>query len=235
MRWPGPLLEATFIQRYKRFFADFSQAAGHVVTAHCANTGSMRTCMAEGARAWLTRHEEPKRKLPYSWQAIAMPDGWVGINTSLANALVREAIVSGTISELAGYSEIAAERKYGERSRVDLLLSAPGRRTCFVEVKNVTLLLEPGVAAFPDAVTARGRRHLEELAAMCDSHHRAVLIYCVQRESARTVAPARAFDPAYADALAAAVARGLEVFAYRAAFHRDGPILTEPLPLADMA
>ncbi len=231
MIWDAPLVEATFLKRYKRFLADFRLPDGEIITAHCANTGSMETCMAAEAAAWLTYHDNPKRKLKYSWQAIRMPDGWVGINTGLANHLVHEAIREGVIAELQGYTEIKAEQKYGQGSRVDFLLRADDRPDCFVEVKNVTLLLDRGVAAFPDAVTQRGAKHLQELLEVCRNGKRAVLCYCVQRESAQKVAPAEAYDPEYARILRKAVAEGLEVCAYRARFEKTGIALCRQLPL----
>ena len=230
MNWPAPLLEARFLKRYKRFFADFALPDGRVVTAHCANTGSMKTCMLEGAPSWLTHHGDPRRKLAYSWQAVRMPDGWVGINTALANTLVVEAIQNGTVSQLQGFHELQTEQKYGTRSRVDILLKGGGP-DCYVEVKNVTLQLDPGLAGFPDAVTERGTKHVRELCAMLEAGHRAVLFFCVQRASARKVAPADRFDPVYGAALREAVAKGLEVYAYRADFQKEGIALRAPLAI----
>ena len=163
MKWPGPLVHARLIKRYKRFLADFRLEDDTVITAHCANTGSMVTCLHEDALCRLTFHDDPKRKLAYSWQAIRMPDGWVGINTALPNRLVVEAITNGVISELRNYDRIETEKKYGERSRIDILLRADAQPDCYVEVKNVTLLLDEGLAGFPDAVTQRGTKHLNEL------------------------------------------------------------------------
>lgn len=231
MKWPGEVIEATFLKRYKRFLADFRLDDGREVTAHCANTGSMKTCLLPGARAYLTHHPDPKRKLAYSWQALEMEDGWVGIHTSLANGLVAEAIQNGVVSELTGYETMARERKYGENSRIDLLLSGPDRRDCYVEVKNVTLWLEPGVVGFPDAVTKRGQKHLRELIAMQQAGHRAVLFYCVQRTSAKEVRPAEAFDPDYAAGLREAIQAGVEVLAYRADLHREEVALKQALPV----
>jgi len=231
VKWPGKVIEATFLRRYKRFLADFRLDDGSEVTAHCANTGSMKTCLKPGARAWITYHDDPKRKLAYSWQAIEMEDGWVGIHTSLANKLVKEAIDEGLVPELTGYGSLATERKYGRNSRIDLLLSEPGRPDCFVEVKNVTLLLAQNVVGFPDAVTARGLKHLHDLMEVVAGGSRAVLFYCVQRESAQVVQPARDFDPAYTAALAEAMAAGVEVVSYRARLTPEAVRLDRPLPL----
>ena len=231
MKWPAPLVKGILIKRYKRFLADFRLADGRVVTAHCANTGSMKTCMAEGIEGWLTYHDDPKRKLAYSWQVAVMPDGPVGINTSLANGLVEEAIRDGMVPALTGYDQIRRERKYGVNSRIDLLLSGPDRPDCYVEVKNVTLLLSEGEAAFPDAVTQRGAKHLDELVAMVEAGNRAVLFYCVQRVSANRVTPAEAYDPHYAASLRLAVSRGLEVMAHTVTMDEAGLAVAGPLPV----
>ena len=231
MKWPAPILEARLIKRYKRFFADFTLADGVQVTAHCPNTGSMVTCLAEDAPAWLTYHDNPKRKLKYSWQAVHMPDGWVGIHTGQANRLVEEAVRNGVIAELQGYDSLKSEQRYGERSRIDFLLESENRPSCYVEVKNVTLLLDDGIVGFPDAATSRGVKHILELERMVSEGKRAVLIYCVQRASAEKVAPADRFDPVYAGALRQAVANGLEVYAYRAELKPDAFFLNRSLPV----
>jgi len=231
MKWPGPVHQATLLKRYKRFLADFRLGDGEVVTAHCANTGSMKTCLTDDAPSILTRHHDPKRKLKWTWQALRMPDGWVGINTSLANALVGEAIEAGTVTELAGYETLLPERKYGQGSRIDWLLRAKGRPDCYVEVKNTTLLVGDGIAAFPDAVTKRGAKHLEELISVSESGDRAVLFFCVQRTSALEVRPADDYDPAYGRLLREAVDRGVEVIAYLAAIDLAGVSLVRRLPV----
>ncbi|CAM2067760.1 DNA/RNA nuclease SfsA [Sulfidibacter corallicola] len=231
MKWPGPIVSARFLKRYKRFFADFETEDGRQLTAHCPNTGSMATCYLENAPCLLTHHDDPKRKLAYTWQAIEMPDGWTGINTNLANHLCREAIENGLVHQLGGYESIQREQKYGTNSRIDLLLNTSQGPSCYVEVKNVTLLLEPGVAAFPDAVTNRGTKHLHELTAILETGQRAVLFFCVQRDSVNEVRPAEAYDPEYARVLRNSVERGLEVFAYRAHFDSSGVSLDRELPV----
>ncbi len=231
MNWPGPLVRATLIRRYKRFLADFTLPDGQTAVGHCVNTGSMKTCIAEGAPCWLTHHDNPKRKLKYSWQAIHMPDGWVGVNTSLANALTVEAINAGVIAELQGYADCRTEKKYGHNSRVDIFLSGPDRPDCYVEVKNVTLLLEAGTAGFPDAVTQRGAKHLQELRDVLSQGDRAVLLYCVQRASANRVAAADRFDPHYAATLRKAALEGLEIYAYQAEMSESAIALKRALPV----
>lgn len=231
MKWPGPLIEGTLIKRYKRFLADFTVADGTQHTAHCANTGSMKTCWQADAPIWVSHHDDPKRKLKYTLQAVRMDDGWVGVNTGLANRLVEEAITDGVISELAGYATIRREQKYGEGSRIDLLLKDPDKADCYVEVKNVTLLVGPGEMAFPDAVSKRGTKHLEELAQVAAQGQRAVLLFCVQRQSAQSVRAAHEFDPEYAATLKRVVGQGVEVYAYRADLSQESATLTQALPV----
>ncbi len=215
MRFVEPLVPANFVRRYQRFLADFRLADGALVTAHCANPGSMATCLQPGARAWLSRAADPRRKLGYTWQIAEVGRARVYVYPSGANQLVREGLESGCVSELAGYTTIRPEVPFGERSRVDFLLEGTTGR-CYVEVKSATLKLAPRLAGFPDAVTRRGARHLDELAVVAGRGQRAVLLFCVSRNDARAIAPADAIDPAYGQALRRAVGRGVEVLAYRA-------------------
>ena len=229
MNWPENTLEALFEKRYKRFFADFRLEDGTTVIAHCPNTGTMKTCLRKDARALITHVDNPKRKLQYTWQAVEMPDGWVGINTGLANRLVVEAIETDRIPELAGYAELRTEQKYGNGSRIDILLRDQDQPDCYVEVMNTTLLLDEGIAAFPDAVTTRGAKHLEELERVAAGGDRAVLFFCVQRCSAREVHPADQFDAEYGRILRRVVGNGVEVLAYRADIDAGGVTLVEAL------
>lgn len=213
MRLP-PLVEGRLIRRYKRFLAEVELGDGAVVTAHCPNTGSMLGCQAAGSRVWLSAAGTPGRKLAWTWELVeAAPGVTVGIHTGRSNALVREAVEAGWHPALAGYTGIRPEVAYGQGSRVDLLLSAAGRPPCYLEVKNVTAAAEDGVALFPDAVTARGARHLDELAAQAAAGCRAVLVFCVQREDVAEVRPADAIDPHYGRRLRSALASGVEVLA----------------------
>jgi len=190
----------------------------------------MVSCLETQAPVLLTFHDSPKRKLKYSWQAIELADGWVGINTSLANALVREGIEKTVVSELSGFEVIRPEQKMGKSSRVDLVLGR-GSDKCFVEVKNVTLYLGEGNVAFPDAVTTRGTKHLKELTQVVQGGGRAALVYCVQRESAQRVYPAWDRDPVYSQTLLEAQESGVEIYAYRAAIDHSGVQLTTKLPV----
>src|SRR5260370_39020409 len=176
MRFPAPLFPATLVRRYKRFLADVVLPSGETVTVHCANPGSMIGLDIPGARIWLSKSANSKRKLTHSWELIEVDLGagveFVGIDTMDPNAVAGEAIAAGVIPELAGYDGVRREVRYGANSRVDFLLEAPLRPPCYVEIKNVHLMRERGLAEFPDAVTRRGTKHLAELAAMVAAGHR---------------------------------------------------------------
>jgi sugar fermentation stimulation protein A len=230
MQFPSPITDATFVRRYKRFFADFELADGSLVTAHCANPGSMKTCLVAGAPAWLSRSENPRRKLPYTWEVVECEGVRVFVNPSRANDVVMSGIRSGIVTELCDYSVVEREVAVSQRSRIDFVLRGPAR-TCYVEVKNVTMGLEPGRAGFPDSVTARGTKHLRELATLALQSKRAVLFFCVSREDAREVSPADAIDPVYGRALRQAVAAGVQVLAYRCGITRAGVVLQERIPV----
>jgi sugar fermentation stimulation protein A len=209
--WPR-LIQGTLIRRYKRFLADVKLRNGHVVTAHCPNSGSMHTCSEPGRPVYLSRHNDPRRKLRYTWEIIHMPDSLVGVNTLVPNRLVRQGAEEHVISELAGYAQVHPEVKVGQHSRIDLLLER-GDERCYVEVKNCTLV-EGGTASFPDAVTTRGLKHLVELQDLVRAGHRAVIFFLIQRMDAKRFAPADGIDPAYGAELRKAAARGVEVLAY---------------------
>lgn len=232
MRFSSPLLEARLLRRYQRFLVDVECADGRVLTAHCPNTGSMQGCRTPGSRVWLSPAGNPARKLQWTWELVETSPGvLVGVHTGRSNALVREAIEAGQVPQLAGYTAIRPEVKYGERSRIDLLLQGQGRPDCYLEVKNVTAAVDQGIGYFPDAVTTRGARHLREMAAMVAAGHRALLVFCVQREDVAAVRPADAIDPAYGLALREAMAAGLEVMALGARVTPDGITLCRRLPV----
>lgn len=215
MKFDPPLTEATILRRYNRFLADVRLANGEIITVHCPNTGSMKHCVVPETPCWFSWSDNPKRKLPATLELTTTSQGFIaGVNTARPNQLVREAVESGCIPELAGYASLRQEVKYGgENSRIDLLLEN-GNHKCFVEVKNVTLENSGGLITFPDAVTSRGTKHLRELATMVAEGHRAVLCFCVQHSGARRVAPAADIDPVYAATLTQVLASGVEVLAY---------------------
>ncbi len=216
MRFAQPLEQGRLVRRYKRFLADIITDEGEALCIHCPNTGSMLNCMGEGARVWFQRSSDPRRKLPGTWELVETPQGRLAcVNTARANPLVEEALLNGQIAELAGFTTLKREVAYGvENSRVDFRLDYAGT-AAFVEVKSVTLVFaETPVAAFPDAVTTRGARHLRELATLARAGVRAVQLYCVNLSGIEAVRPAEEIDPAYAAALREAQAAGVEVLAY---------------------
>ena len=233
MEFKTPLIEATLLRRYKRFLADVRLGDGQTVTVHTANTGSMLGCAEPGSRVWLSRSESTTRKYPYSWEITEATAGvLVGINTALPNALVREAIKAGVIGELQGYRSLRGEVPFGsERSRIDWLLQGDGDQgDCYVEVKNVTAAVAD-MAIFPDAVSARGAKHLRELMGMVAAGQRGVLCYCVQRGDVMAVRPADEIDAVYGKTLREAQQNGVEIIAYQAEVAPTGIALRRPLPV----
>jgi sugar fermentation stimulation protein A len=237
MRFAAPLIPATLVRRYKRFLADVVLPAGETVTAHCANPGSMIGLLTPGARVWLSKSANPKRKLAYSWELIETDFGGgfelVGINTSNPNALAAEALAARLIPELDGYGSVRREVRYGRNSRVDFLLEEPGRPPCYLEIKNVHMMRQPGLAEFPDAVTARGAKHLAELAAMAGAGARAVTLFLVQIGSSERFALARDIDPAYGRALDEARRAGVAVLVRRCRITHDGIEVADPIDMVD--
>ncbi|WP_434773306.1 DNA/RNA nuclease SfsA [Pseudomonas entomophila] len=233
MRFEPALEQGRLLRRYKRFLADIELASGEQLTIHCPNTGSMLNCMQEGGHVWFTRSNDPRRKLPGTWELSETPQGRIAcINTGRANALVEEALRAGVITELAGFHALRREVAYGEeRSRVDFYLEYP-EGPAYVEVKSVTLgYADSPVAAFPDAVTQRGAKHLRELAGLARQGIRAVQLYCVNLSGIDAVRPAQEIDDAYAQALRAAVRDGVEVLAYGTRVQTTGIVIDRPLPV----
>ena len=228
MRLPQ-LLPGTLIKRYKRFLAYVVLEDGCIVTVHCPNSGSMKGCSDPGSRVYISRSSNPGRKYPFTWELVEADGFWAGINTGRPNHLVREAIESGTVAELQGYATIRPEVAYGEHSRIDLLLESPHQR-CFVEVKNVTLV-ENDRALFPDAVTTRGQKHLNELMRVVREGDRGVIFFAVQRGDGQSVSPADAIDPEYGRLLRLAMDNGVEALAYRALVTPEEIVLNKPLPV----
>ena len=235
MEFPDPLIRGKLIKRYKRFLTDVELPDGEVVVAHCANPGSMLSVNEPGSEVWLSPARNPERKLRYTWEMVRVSETLVGINTSWPNAIVEEAVKDEAIPELIGYATARREVKYGNNSRIDLLLEDPARPPCYVEVKNVTMrrgVASNGPAEFPDAVTTRGAKHLVELADMVAEGARAVMLYLVQREDCTTFDIARDIDPAYDAGLVTAMAKGVEVLCYGCHLSSERITLAKPIPTA---
>ena len=230
MKFSTPLRKGTLVKRYKRFMADIVLETGEKITAHCANSGSMMGVKHEGAEVWVSPSKNPKRKLKYTWELIKVGESLVGINTSLPNKIAQESIETGVVVELQGYETLRREVKYGKNSRIDILLEDPAKAACYVEIKNVTLR-RGHLAEFPDSVTARGKKHLGELANQVAAGDRAVMFYLTQREDCDTFTVARDIDPAYAAALEKAVAAGVEVIRYSCKLTPEGIQVISPLSL----
>mgnify|MGYP002632810614 FL=1 len=196
----GPLLEGRLLRRYKRFLADVELLSGEVITVHCPNTGAMTGCAAPGVRVWLSQSANSKRKYPHTWELVETAAGLACIHSARANQVVKEALQSGVIPGLDAYPKLATEVKYAGDSRADLLLSGPAGRV-FVEVKSVTLCVDGGQGLFPDAVSERGRKHLQALSEALDEHTRSVLLFCVLHSGIERVSSAGDIDPAYREAL----------------------------------
>jgi sugar fermentation stimulation protein A len=235
MRFPSPLIHGRLIERYKRFLADVELDDGTVTTVHCPNPGGMIGLDAPGSEIWLSRSANPDRKLPLTFELIRTHSGLVGINTGHPNRIVEAAIGAGRIAELRGYQTVRREVRYGENSRIDLLLEGAGRPTCYVEVKNVHLKRDPrpqgGPAEFPDAVTKRGAKHLVEMSREVDAGSRAVMVYVVQRADCESFRIAADIDPAYHRALIDAMAHGVEAICYACNISPEAIELTAPLPV----
>ncbi len=237
MRFQQPLTPATLLRRYKRFLADVVLPDGSEITVHVANPGAMTGLAAPGSRVWLSKSDNPARKLAYSWELVEADFGGgaelVGVNTGHPNNVVAEAITAGLVPEIAGYASVRREVKYGKNSRVDFVLESSGKPACYVEVKNVHLMRSLGLAEFPDSKTVRGAKHLDELAAMVAAGSRALMLFLIQIGSATRFALARDIDPVYGAAFDRARAAGVEALAYRCTIGQDAISLSGPVPIKD--
>ncbi|MBN3208603.1 DNA/RNA nuclease SfsA [Pectobacterium brasiliense] len=232
MNYTPRLQPARLIKRYKRFLADVVTPEGETLTLHCANTGAMTGCATPGDTVWYSTSDNPKRKYAQSWELTeTQQNHWICVNTLRANTLLYEALLENRIEELAGYPDVKTEVKYGtENSRVDLLLQAPDRIDCYIEVKSVTLL-QHECGYFPDAVTLRGQKHLRELQQMVANGKHAVLFFAVLHSGIQQVSPARHIDPRYAELFTEAQRAGVEILCYGSTLCPDGITLTHKLPL----
>ncbi len=227
--WPE-LIPGILEKRYKRFMADVRLRDGSVVTAHCPNSGSMKACCEPGRTVYLSLSDNPKRKLPYTWELIRMPTSLVGVNTLVPNRLVYHEIQTERIPPLSGYDSITREVKIGTGSRIDLMLENRQGKYCYVEVKNCTLV-EDKTARFPDAVTQRGLKHLLELRKRVRKGDRCVMFYLIQRMDAVAFSPADQIDPAYGKTLRRAVNDGVDILAYDVKIDLKRIRLRNPIPI----
>ncbi len=232
MDFAQPLEKATLVRRYKRFLADVvMDVDGCETTVHCPNPGAMMGLSDPGLTVWLSRSASPTRKLPLTLELVEVDGGVVGVNTMHPNRLVAEALARGGITEVAGYDRVRPEVKYGEKSRVDFLLERDGAPPCWLEIKNVHLMRQPGLAEFPDCVAARSARHLRELSTRVAAGDRAVALFVVQRTDCHRVAAAADLDPGFAEALRDALKAGVEVLAYGCTIDTRQVSLSERLPV----
>lgn len=230
MKFPTPLFPATLIKRYKRFLCDVRLESGETITAHCPNPGSMRSCLIPGGRIYLSKSHRPSRKLAYTWELAEVYGTWVGVNPLRANDIVEEALREEKIPEASGYVGIRREVRIGEKSRIDFLLEDREGGQLYLEVKCVTYV-ENGVALFPDAPTARGRRHLRDLIQIVGNGQRAAILFLIHRRDTQSFQAAREIDPMYADLLKQAEEQGVGVWVYDCIVERNGIWLREQVRL----
>jgi sugar fermentation stimulation protein A len=235
MEFPQPLVRGVLVRRYKRFFADVLLEDGTEVTAHCPNPGAMLGLNTPGLGAWLSRSDDPKRKLAHTLELVEADGGLVGVNTLHPNRIVAEALARDDIPEVSGYATHRREVRFGEASRVDFLLEAPDRTACWLEVKNCHLRRSGTLAEFPDCVAARSLKHLRELSARVAAGDRAVMLFVVQRTDCDAFSACAELDPAYARGLEAAAEAGVEVLAYRCAITPERVALAGRVPWARAA
>jgi sugar fermentation stimulation protein A len=231
MQLKAPLIRATLLRRYKRFFADVALEGGEAVTAHCPNPGSMLGLAIPGAEGFVSASSDPKRRLRHTLEMLSVNGALVDINTARPNRIVAEALAARAIPELSGYAATRREVAYGAQSRVDFVLEGNGRPSCYVEVKGVTLSRKKGLAEFPDSVTARGARQLAELASIAKGGLRAVTLFLVQREDCTRFSLAEDIDPTYAAAFRAARDQGVEALCYACRVSPTAIALDRPRPL----
>ena len=230
MRFQTQLVPARLIRRYKRFLADCRLEDGREITAHCANPGSMMGLAVPEQKVWLEPNDDPRKKLKFGWRLVDHENGhFTGVDTSVPNRALRAALAAGQVAGLAEYENVRPEVKYGEASRIDFLLSQPGLSDAYVEVKSVTLCRQPGLAEFPDSVTKRGAKHLEELTRIVEQGQRAVMLYLIQRTDCRAFDLARDIDPGYAAAYDAAREQGVETLCFDTRITPQGVELGQPV------
>ena len=229
MKFSSPLIPGRLVRRYKRFLADIELASGETVTAHCANPGAMLGLNMPGLKVWVEPNDDSKKKLNYGWRLVEFTGHWAGIDTAIPNKVVGEALRDRRIPALAAYAQVRPEVRYGTNSRIDFLLTGDGLPDAYIEVKNVHLMRQPGLAEFPDSVTKRGAKHLNEMSAMVAAGHRAVMLYCVQRTDCERLTLAADFDPEYVAAFGRAREAGVEAVAWACAISTEEITLDRPV------
>lgn len=233
MKFASALIEGRLVRRYKRFLADVELADGSVITVHCPNPGTMLGLADPGNPVWISDSENPKRKLRHTLELMKVPGALVGINTNLPNRLAEEALAAGRIPQLAGFTQLKREVPYGRNSRIDLLATGEGIADTYIEVKNVHMLREPEHFEFPDCVTARGAKHLRELADMAQAGHRAVMLFVIQRADGDRFSLARDIDPGYGAAFDEAVRAGVEALAIRCKVSTEEIVAEDLVPITE--
>ena len=228
LEWPE-LTTGILLKRYKRFMVDVRLSDGKTVTAYCPNTGSMLGCCEPGRPVYLSEHDKPGRRLRFTFEMIQMPGSLVGVNTSIPNKLIKKAIEDTEIEALSGYKNILTEVRYGQNSRIDILLEDDENNRCFIEIKNCTLV-KNHIAFFPDAVTSRGLKHLKELQRLVNHKTRCIMFYLIQRTDARIFRPADHIDPAYGKALRSAARNGVKIMVYDVSIDLQKIRLNKPVP-----
>ena len=222
MKFSNKLIKAKFVKRYKRFFSDHILEDGKLVTAHCPNTGAMTGVAKEGITSWLSPSNNPKRKLKWTWELTQENNTIVGVNTHSPNKIIQEAINNNEIKELLNYKTLKREVSYGSNSRIDIFLQDEKKKDCYVEIKNVHLSREKGIAEFPDGITSRGTKHLKELAHVAQSGCRAVMIYLIQRNDCNLFKIAKDIDKEYAKEFINALNVGVEVICIDTILNTNG-------------
>ncbi|RCS24146.1 DNA/RNA nuclease SfsA [Phyllobacterium salinisoli] len=231
MQFILPMVSGRLERRYKRFLADVTLADGRFITASVPNTGSMQGLNAPGSRVWLSVSDGGKRKYPHTLQIVEADGTLVGVNTGLPNRIAEEAILQGMLPSLQGYADLRREQKYGRNSRIDILLSDIARPTAYVEVKNVHFMRQRGLAEFPDTVTARGAKHLDELGDMVEAGHRGIMLFVIQRNDCNSFRLCGDLDPAYFKAFDRARLRGVEAYAIRCQITPEGIVAECAVPI----
>lgn len=231
MKFSTPLVSARLIRRYKRFLFDAELADGEVITGSCPNTGSMRGLTTPGSEIWLSLHDSPTRKYRHMLELVRADGTLVGINTAMPNRIAEEAVLGGLFPELSATAVIKREQRYGINSRIDLLLREEGKPDAYIEVKNVHFMRRPGLAEFPDSVTERGAKHLNELVSVVQSGHRGVMLYVIQRNDCASLRICDDLDPKYGAAFREARRHGVEAYAVSCAISPQGIFAERLIPI----